>query len=116
MDEREKIKIVSGIDSVYAIITMIIGILVLIMGVGWLDLMSFSSSYPYGYNPFAWMNVAPWIFLFLGLSTIVYGIKKLVDDIFQIMIINQEQKKRQSFRRMPPEQPTQQRYQQPPQQ
>ena len=116
MDVRGKIKIVSGIDSLYAIITMIIGILVLIMGISWVDLMSFSTSYPYGYNPFTWMNLAPWIFLFLGLSTIVYGIKKLVDDILQIMIINQEQKKKQSFRRIPPEQPTQQRYQQPPQQ
>ena len=116
MDVREKIKIVSGIDSLYAIITVIIGILVLIMGISWVDLMSYSTSYPYAYNPFNWMILAPWIFLFLGLSTIVYGIKKLVDDLLQIMIINQEQKKKQSFRGISPEQTTQQRYQQPPQQ
>ncbi len=53
-----------------------IGILVLMMGVGWLDIMSFTSSYSHGYNPFKWMNLAPWIFLFLGFATIVYGIKK----------------------------------------
>ena len=90
MDWKDRIKIVSTIDIVYAVLYIIAGILVIIFAKGWLDLMGLTSSYSYGYNPFTWMNMAPWIILVMGISSIVYGIKKLVEDILGIMIINEE--------------------------
>ncbi|MCK4366004.1 MAG: hypothetical protein KAW45_08125 [Thermoplasmatales archaeon] len=100
MDHKGRIKIVSGIDGLYAIFTIIIGILVIVLGLGYLDLLNLSSSYPYGYNPFSWMDTVPWIFLFLGISTVIYGIKKLVDDILHILIINQE--RMEMYKQRPP--------------
>jgi hypothetical protein len=53
MDNNGRIKIVSGIDAVYAIFIIIIGFLVIIMGLGYLDLLNLTSSFPYGNNPFS---------------------------------------------------------------
>jgi hypothetical protein len=54
------------------------------------------------------MNAAPWIFLFLGIATIIFGIKKIVDDALKISIINEERMKMYQKRQPPYQPPTQQ--------
>jgi len=112
MDNKGRIKIVSGIDLIYAVTILIIGILVTLMGINWIDLLNFTTtSYPYSYNPFSWMNYAPWIFFCLGISTVFYGIKKIVDDILTIIITNQEQIKMYYNKQRPNQPPIQQQRQ-----
>ena len=83
MDDKDRIKIVSGVDIFVAIFLLITGILIVIFSAGWLDAISDSS----GYTTNTWMNTIPWIILTLGITSIVYGIKRMIDDILKILIL-----------------------------
>jgi len=80
MDEKDRIKIVSGADVFVAIFLLIVGILVLILGAG------MQSTIPAG-TPFSWMMTTPWIIIMLGITSIIYGIKRMIDDILKILIL-----------------------------
>ena len=84
MQEADRIKITAGIDAVVAIFLLVVGILVTILGVDYLNMMSSYSAYP-GYNPFSSISVLPWIILVLGITTIIYGVKRLVDDTLKVI-------------------------------
>ena len=83
MDDISRIKIVAGADAIVAIFFLIVGILVTILGFGYMDTMSQSPSYVS--IPF-WTWTMPWIIVMLGITTIIYGIKRLIDDILRTMI------------------------------
>jgi hypothetical protein len=83
LDDVSRIKIVAGVDAIVAIFFFIVGILVTILGFGYLDTMSQSS--PYSTIPF-WTWTIPWIIVMLGITTIIYGIKRLIDNILRTMI------------------------------
>ena len=67
------------------IFLLITGILVVIMAIDMISLMSQYSGYPYT-TPM-YYNTLPWIFLMLGLGAIIYGIKRIIDDILKIFIL-----------------------------
>ena len=84
LQEADRIKITAGIDAVVAIFLLVVGILVTILGVDYLNMISSYSGYP-GYNPFSSTSVLPWIILVLGITTIIYGVKRLVDDTLKVI-------------------------------
>ena len=71
MNEKDRIKIVSGIDILVGIFLLITGILVVIMGVDSINMMSEASAYS---SPPLYYTVLPWILLMLGFCAIIYGI------------------------------------------
>jgi uncharacterized integral membrane protein len=83
LDDISRIKIIAGVDAIVAIFLFIVGILVTILGFGYMDTMNQSSSY--SSIPF-WTWTMPWIIVMLGITTIIYGIKRLIDDILRTMI------------------------------
>ena len=88
MNDAARIKIVSGIDIVVTIFILITGMVVVIFGFSLLDLVNMSTGY-YGSftpNPFAWLNYIPWIAIFVGFTTLIYGVKRMTDDIAKISI------------------------------
>ena len=87
MNEKDRIKIVSGIDILVGIFLLIVGILVVIMAVDMINLMASTPSY--SYTP-TYYNMLPWIFFMLGLGAVIYGIKRIVDDVLKIKVINKQ--------------------------
>ena len=83
LDEAGRIKIVAGLDTFVAILLLLAGILITILGI---DYVNMTSGYS-GYDPFSAVGVSPWIPLVFGLATIIYGIKRMVDDILKILTI-----------------------------
>ena len=103
MFERERvrrIKVISSADSIVAILLMVVGILMILAGFFLMDtivtafsyymyfLSSFGSS-PYGSTslPF-WYYVPFWVMIVSGITLIIYGLKKLLDDILRFAIVN----------------------------
>ena len=88
MEEKSRIKAVSGLDILVAVVILFIGVLVVIFGLSYSDYidMSFKSYTSYsGSNPFTWLTKTPLIILFIGLVTILYGVKRMVDDFLKII-------------------------------
>ena len=85
MDDKLRIKIVSGIDIFIGVFFFIIGILVIILGSAYLDQISGMSAYSYSPIPIAIWSF-PWIIIMLGLTSLIYGIKRIIDDILKTMV------------------------------
>lgn len=88
MEEKTKIAIVSGIDIFVAVMLLFIGIMVILLGLSYNDYIQATyqtsgSGLSYT-NPFRWLEKTPWIILFIGLATIIYSIKRLVDDLSKL--------------------------------
>jgi hypothetical protein len=83
MDKMGKNKTVSVIDSVMAIFIFIIGALIVFFGISFMDFVTqvSSGSYYGTANPYAWLTKIPWIINFIGFTIIIYGIKRLLDNI-----------------------------------
>jgi len=96
MDDNGRIKIVSGIDIIITIFLIIIGILVCIVGFGLVDSIGDSYGQP------DWMWAFPWFVLMLGITSIIYSIKRLIDNILKINIASNPA--RMPPQRMPPQQ------------
>ncbi len=77
MDEIERNRIVSSLDAAVAIFIVILGILVIVFSLewnNWVDELVFYSPKPY------WLYRLTWIIVFLGITTIIYGIRRVVQD------------------------------------
>ena len=87
MDEKGRIKITSGIDVVVSIVILFVGFIVVLFGNDWFMLLSMygSSSYSTS-NPIAMYGKIPWIILLTGITLVIYGIKRLVDDLLKMVI------------------------------
>jgi len=118
LDERDRINIVSKIDVFVAIFILIIGILVIIVGAGYLDTVikqdeqnramaeqysesPFFSSYSYTPTPL-WTWATPWFIIVLGITTLIYGIKRTLDDIFKVKINSRQRNLRPPVQYQPP--------------
>lgn len=75
LEDKRRIKIVSGIDVGIAILFLIIGILVIIFGAGLIETTLGQSNTP------IWTWAFMLFIIVLGLTSIVYGIKRLIDDV-----------------------------------
>jgi hypothetical protein len=89
MDEKHRIKVGSALDFLVAIVILLIGVLVIIFGLSYSDFIDTIfrsySSYSGSTNPYIWLSKTPLIILFLGLGTILYGVKRMIDDILKIL-------------------------------
>lgn len=88
MEEKGKIKIVAGVDIFVAILFLIVGFLVVLFGSAWNDYVSLvTTSYGGVYStsaPYSWLSKTPWIVIFLGVTSIVYGVKRMIDNILKM--------------------------------
>ena len=88
MEEKSSIKVVSGLDLFVACVILLIGILVVTFGFSYNDYIDAASrsysSYSGSTNPYTWLAKTPWIVLFVGLVLILYGVKRIVDDLLKI--------------------------------
>jgi len=118
LDERGRISIVSKIDVFVAIFILIIGILVIIIGAGDLDTVikqdeqnramaeqysesSYFSSYSYTPTPL-WTWAVPWFIIVLGITTLIYGIKRALDDVFKVKTNSQQRNLQPPVQYRPP--------------
>lgn len=109
MDDKDRIKIVSGADVFVAIFLLIVGILVVILGAGWLSTIPENT-------PFSWVVTTPWVIIMLGITSIIYGIKRMVDDILKILILKPSRSFQQPRYPPPIQQPPGYQQQMPPRQ
>lgn len=83
MQDYVRVKMVAGVDVIVAILLFIVGILITILGLDYINLWSEFAPYQ-GYNPFTSFSI-PWIIFIFGLATIIYGLKRLIDDILNMI-------------------------------
>ncbi|KYK20897.1 hypothetical protein AYK24_03430 [Thermoplasmatales archaeon SG8-52-4] len=74
MDENERKRIVKSIDIIVAIFLILLGILVVFFSISW------DKDFLNSYMPL-WASITTWIFLFLGITIIIYGIKRMIQDL-----------------------------------
>jgi len=88
MENKGENPVVAGIDIFVAIFVIIVGFLVVLYGNDWLNLVSQipNTGTSYYYNPNVMLYKIPWIILFSGLAIMIYGIKRLADDLSKIAI------------------------------
>jgi hypothetical protein len=120
-----RVRIVSGIDVIIAIMILIIGILVIIVGAGYLDEIAkmdarnkalaeqysqqsedygyYSSTYAYTQTPL-WTWAFPIFMIVLGIAALLYGIRRCIDNTVKI----KENSPQQPIYRAPPNPPPQQ--------
>lgn len=85
MEEKSKIKIVAGVDIIVTILMLFIGVLVIYLGLYYNDyITSISSGYLNSQSPMSWITKTPLIVLVTGLTILLYGIKRLIDDLLKI--------------------------------
>ena len=90
MNDLFRLKATSALDVIVAIVIVMIGILVIIFGLNWINVMSDASSTTeaiIGLDPFSWLSVTPWIAVFSGVLLIVYGMKRTVDNVLKILTV-----------------------------
>ena len=75
MVEKEREKSVGIINVVVGIFIIIIGFLVIILSITLGDYMGSGG----GFTP-AWLDVLLWIILISGITTIIYGVKRIIQD------------------------------------
>jgi len=84
LDEKYRIKMVSSIDIIVAVIIMIIGFLIIFLGESWLNYVNLWMALSNNSSPIDLLSRTPWIIIFLGIATILYGVKRIVDDLSKI--------------------------------
>jgi hypothetical protein len=77
MDENEKKRIVNSVDLIVALFILVLGIIIIIFSLSWDD---YISTYSFLNAP-TWLNYTTWIFFIIGVTTIAYGIKRMVHDL-----------------------------------
>ena len=87
MQDINRIKIVAGVDIIIGILLLIAGIFITLIGTDYLGMFSAYSSYTgYSmYNPFSSYGLYAWVIIIFGITTIIYGIKRTLDDILKMM-------------------------------
>lgn len=78
MDHNDRLRIVAGADIFVAVFLLIVGILVIIFGI---DYLNNNPS-----TPQLMLNVLPWIITMLGISCLIYSIKRIIDDILNVKV------------------------------
>ena len=83
MDENKQKAAVAFIDVIVSFLILITGALVIIFS---FYLGDFIESFFLYTTPttLKWLEITPWILLIIGLTTIIYSVKRLVDNILKI--------------------------------
>lgn len=105
MNEARRIGIISKIDLLICVFLFIIGILVFILWQGMFDsiimsfqiylsfslMMSVGGSMPTpSFDVPLWLSAINWIGILLAVTTIIYSIKRLVDNILKIIVVKNQ--------------------------
>jgi hypothetical protein len=84
LEEKYRIKLISSIDIIVAVVIMIIGFLVIFLGESWLSYVTLWMVQSSGSSPLDLLGRTPWIIIFIGIATVLYGVKRIVDDLSKI--------------------------------
>jgi hypothetical protein len=84
MDENKQKVAVAIIDVIVSFLILITGALVIIFSFYLGDFIQSIIRYPI--STLKWIEFIPWILLIIGITTIIYSVKRLVDDILKINI------------------------------
>jgi len=66
------------IDAIVAIFMIIVGVLTFVIGVDYLDKVATG-------GPPIYVTASGWLIIVLGLTSIIYGIKRMIDDVAKAM-------------------------------
>jgi len=66
------------IDAIVAIFMIIVGMLTFVIGVDYLDKVATG-------GPPIYVTASGWLIIALGLASIIYGIKRMIDDVAKAM-------------------------------
>jgi len=73
---------VVAVDTVVGGLILFVGFLVMFFGKDWLDYLSmFNNSSYYASNPISVFGLTPWIIIFIGITTVVYGLKRIMHNL-----------------------------------
>jgi len=87
VDDKTRIQIVAVFDIIVSILIIITGIFVISFGMGWGDFIEMVTGYSYySSNPYAFTEPTPMIFIMIGITTLLYGIKRMIDNILRIVV------------------------------
>lgn len=84
MDENKQKVAVAIIDVIVTFLILITGALVIVFSFYLGDFIQSMIQYPI--STLKWIEFIPWIILMIGIITIIYSVKRLVDDILKINI------------------------------
>jgi len=91
LDEKARVITTSIMDAIVSIFMMITGIYVINFSMHWGDTVNMILDTPYySSNPWAFTEPTPMIFLLIGITTILYGIKRLIDNSLKILVKTSE--------------------------
>ena len=77
MDENKRKKIIGSVDIVVAIFIILTGFVVIWFSIDWGE---FYNTWSSPYQP-EFFNKTTWIFLLVGITTVVYGIKRMIQNV-----------------------------------
>ncbi len=81
MDEQYRLKTSAVVDIFVAIGILIVGILIIMAGMGFLDFLYQVSASSYSTDQFDWLRYVAWGIAISGLVTIIYGFKRFAIDL-----------------------------------
>ena len=99
-EKINRLKIISVVDSIVVILFVIVGFLMMLSGFYFKDAIIGAFSYyiyilaSFGSSPYAspdlpfWYYAPFWIMIVSGITMIIYGFKKLIDNILRFKIVN----------------------------
>lgn len=89
VEDSSRIKAVAIMDIFVALAILAVGVFVLLFGTYWADYVNVVLSLQGGMQSgvsFKWLGYTIWIIYFIGLTTIIYAVKRVVDDIFKMVV------------------------------
>lgn len=90
MEDSSRIRAVAAVDIFVALFILIVGVFVLLFGTSWADYVSMILSTQkgmYGTSAmFKWLTYTVYITYFIGLTTIIYAVKRMIDDVLKTII------------------------------
>jgi uncharacterized membrane protein len=84
MEEKSRLKMISSIDIIVTIFIIIIGFFVILLGTDWLEFIDLMKTQSNGTGIIDLLNQTPWIIIFIGITTLLYGVKRIIDDLIKL--------------------------------
>lgn len=78
MDENERKRIVNSVDVIVALFLIVLGIVLMFFSLSWEE---YISKYYISNGTPDWIGMTTWIFFVLSITTIIYGIKRMIQDL-----------------------------------
>jgi len=87
LDEKSRLKIVAGADLIVSIFILITGMYVIYFGLSFNGYIDTIRDYIPHTVSTDWILAIPWIIFMIGLTTMIYSIKRLIDNISRLFVI-----------------------------